>query len=182
MAHQWLLKLRYVNRMIAWLVGILLLTCAAVVLIDIVLRQVGSSFGGTDEISGYVMAIATSWGMAYTLLELGHIRIDLIRSRGTTFIKALFDIFCMIVTSGTIVFIAIKAWPVVERSLSNGSRANTPLETPLAWVQMPWFLGWVWFAVMSCTLTLLALSLLVKGRASETEPMIGAFAEQDMLQ
>jgi TRAP-type C4-dicarboxylate transport system permease small subunit len=182
MAQQWLLKLRYINRMIAWLVGILLLSCAAFVLTDIVLRQLGSSLGGTDEISGYVMAIATSWGMAYTLLELGHIRIDLIRSRGTTLIKALFDVFCMIVTSGTIVFIAIKAWPVVERSITNGSRANTPLETPLAWVQMPWFLGWVWFAVMSCALTLLALSLIVKGRASETEPMIGAFAEQDMLQ
>jgi TRAP-type C4-dicarboxylate transport system permease small subunit len=182
MAHQWLLTLRRVNRMIAWLVGIMLLVCAAVVLIDIVLRQLGSSFGGTDEISGYVMAIATSWGMAYTLLELGHIRIDLLRSRGTTMIKALFDIFCMIVTSATVVFIAIKAWPVVERSISNGSRANTPLETPLAWVQMPWFLGWVWFAVMSCMLTLLALSLLVKGRGAETEQMIGAFAEQDMLQ
>lgn len=182
MAQQWLLKLRYANRMIAWLVGILLLGCAAFVLLDIVLRQLGSSLGGTDEISGYVMAIATSWGMAYTLLELGHIRIDLVRSRGTTLIKALFDVFCMIVTSGTIVFIAIKAWPVVERSITNGSRANTPLETPLAWVQMPWFLGWVWFAIMSCALTLLALTLIAKGRAEETEPMIGAFAEQDMLQ
>ncbi len=76
-----------------FVVGIMLLGCAAFVLLDIVLRQLGSSLGGTDEISGYVMAIATSWGMAYTLLELGHIRIDLVRSRGTTLIKALFDIF-----------------------------------------------------------------------------------------
>ena len=73
--------LRRLNRWVAIAIGIGLLACAAFVLLDIVLRQVGGSFGGTDEISGYVMAIATSWGMAYTLLELGHVRIDLIRSR-----------------------------------------------------------------------------------------------------
>ncbi|MBT8455482.1 MAG: TRAP transporter small permease, partial [Alphaproteobacteria bacterium] len=77
MAQDILSKLRTLNRWVAILVGIMLLTCAAVVLADIVLRQLGSSFGGTDEISGYVMAIATSWGMGYALLELGHVRIDI---------------------------------------------------------------------------------------------------------
>ena len=96
-------------------------------------------------------------------------------------LEALFDVFAMIVMSAVVVFIAIKAWPVVERSLVNGSRANTPLETPLAWVQLPWFAGWVWFAVMSCLVTLAALSLIVKRRHAETEGFVGAFAEQDML-
>ena len=54
--------IRRLNRGIALLTGLLLMACAAIVLADIVLRQMGSSFGGTDEISGYVMAIATSWG------------------------------------------------------------------------------------------------------------------------
>ena len=88
----------------------------------------------------------------------------------------------MIVMSAVVVTIAIKAWPVVERSLTNGSRANTPLETPLFWVQLPWFLGWTWFAVMSCLVTLAALSLLLKRRHTETERIIGAFAEQETLQ
>ena len=73
------------------------------------------------------------------------------------------------------------AGPVVERAIENGSRANTPLATPLAWVQVPWFAGWVWFAIMSCLVTLTALSLLLKGRAEDTEAFIGAFAEQDSL-
>jgi hypothetical protein len=84
--------------------------------------------------------------------------------------------------SGVIITVAIKAWPVLERSLVNGSRANTPLETPLAWVQAPWFAGWVWFAVMSTLVTLAALSLLHKRRHGETESFVGAFAEQDSLQ
>ncbi len=175
-------SLRAINRKVALMVGLGLLACAAFVLTDIILRRFGAGLGGTEEIAGYAMALATSWGMSYTLLELGHVRIDLVRTRFKSFGKALFDVFSMIVTTGVIITIAIKAWPVVANSLKNGSRANTPLETPLAWVQIPWFAGWVWFAVMSTLLTLCALALLMKRRHAETESIIGACAEQDTLQ
>ena len=174
--------LRRINKGVALVVGLGLLACAGFVLLDIVMRQIGTSLGGTEEIAGYAMALATSWGMGYTLLELGHVRIDLLRSRVQSLGRALFDVFSMIVMSGVIVMIAIKAWPVLERSIVNSSRANTPLETPLALVQLPWFAGWVWFAAMSCIVTLAALSMIIKGRAAETESIVGAFAEQDMLQ
>jgi len=174
--------LRAINHGVALAVGLGLLACAAFVLADIILRRFGAGLGGTEEIAGYTMALATSWGMSFTLLELGHVRIDLLRTRFQTFGKALFDVFSMCVMSGVIITIAIKAWPVVERSIVNGSRANTPLETPLAWVQLPWFAGWVWFALMSTLTTICAISLLVKRRHGETENIIGAFAEQDTLQ
>jgi TRAP-type C4-dicarboxylate transport system permease small subunit len=51
------------------------------VLTDIIMRQIGTSLGGTEKIAGYAMALATSLRMSYTLLELGHVRIDLLRSR-----------------------------------------------------------------------------------------------------
>ncbi len=174
--------LRRLNRGIALVIGLGLLGCAGFVLLDIILRQVGTSFGGTEEIAGYAMALATSWGMGYALLELAHVRIDLLRVRTGQFVRSLFDLFAMILMSAVIVTVAIKAWPVLERSITNSSTANTPLETPLAWVQTPWFAGWVWFAVMSCLVTLAALSLIVKGRFAETESFVGAFAEQDTLQ
>lgn len=173
--------LRKLNQTIALLVGLGLLGMAAFVVADIALRQVHASFGGSEELAGYAMALVSSWGMAYALLELGHIRIDLIRSRTGHMSRALFDIFSMIIMSAVVVTIAIKCWPVVERAIENGSRANTPLATPLAWVQVPWFAGWVWFAAMTCLVTLAAISLLLRGRATETEPFIGAFAEQESL-
>ncbi|MEM9584542.1 MAG: TRAP transporter small permease [Pseudomonadota bacterium] len=173
--------LRTINKGVAMLTGIMLLACAAFVLLDIVFRQLGSSFGGTDEISGYVMAIATSWGMAYTMLELGHVRIDLLRSRCAAKSRCLFDLFSMLVLSGTIVLIALKCWPVLERSIKHGSTANTPLETPLVLVQGPWFAGWVWFAVMACLTTLAALIMILRGELDDTEQAIGAFAEADTL-
>lgn len=173
--------LRKLNRAIALIVGLGLLGMAAFVVADIALRQVHASFGGSEEFAGYAMALVSSWGMAYALLELGHIRIDLIRSRTGQTARALFDVFSMIVMSGVVVMIAVKCWPVVERAIDNGSRANTPMATPLAWVQIPWFVGWVWFAVMTCLVTLAAISLLVRGRGVETEAFVGAFSEQDSL-
>jgi TRAP-type C4-dicarboxylate transport system permease small subunit len=182
MADSILTLLRRLNWGVAILVGALLLACVAFVLLDIVLRQIDASFGGTDEISGYVMAIATSWGMAFTLLELGHVRIDLMRSRLTAGPKALLDLFAMLVMTLVISLIAWKSWPVVANSIANSSTANTPLETPLTLVQLPWFAGWLWFAVTAWLTLLAALMLVLKGRLSDSEKAIGAFAEVETLQ
>src|SRR6056297_4311274 len=173
-----LLALRRVNRGVAIGVGLFLAGCAAFVLIDVVLRQVGASFGGTDEISGYAMAIATSWGMGFALMELGHVRIDILRSRNGPKGRAAFDLFSMLVLSGVVTLIAVKAWPVLDRSLSMGSRANTPLETLLWTVQLPWFAGWVWFAAMSWLTCIAALMLVAQGKFGASEAAIGAFGEE----
>lgn len=173
--------LRKLNVGVAILVGIVLLTCAAFVLMDIILRQVGTSFGGTDEISGYVMAIATSWGMAFTMLELGHVRIDLLRSRLATKGRVMMDLFSLGVLAATISLIAVQSWPVVANTLKNGSTANTPLETPLIWVQLPWFLGWAWFGLMAWLTLAAAAMLFLRGQFDDTERTIGAFAEQDAV-
>ncbi|MFO7757285.1 MAG: TRAP transporter small permease [Roseovarius sp.] len=171
--------LRTVNRGVAIVVGLVLLGCAALVLCDVLLRQVGDSFGGTDEISGYVMAIATSWGMGYALMELGHVRIDLVRSRGRAITRSLFDLFALATLAGTVTVIAWFAWPVVERSLANASRANTPLETPLALVQVPWFAGWVWFAAVAWLTLLAAAMLVLRGDHAAVDRAIGAPAEAE---
>lgn len=174
-------KLRRWNRWIAILTGVVLLACAGVVLLDILLRGMGSSFGGTDEISGYVMAIATSWGMAYTLLELGHVRIDILRGRTGRIGRSVFDLFAMAMMAGTVTLIAVRCWPVLARSLDNSSRANTPLETPLALVQAPWFAGWVWFAVVSWLTLIAATVLVLKGRFEQSEAAIGCFGEEEQV-
>ncbi len=181
MAQDMLTRLKRLNRGLAVLIGILLLGCVVFVLLDIILRQIGASFGGTDEISGYVMANAAAWGMAFTLLELGHVRIDILRSTVSTRGRVLFDLLSMLVLTITVSLIAFRCWPVVEKSIANESRANTVLETPLWMVQVPWFAGWVWFALVSWMSLLAALVLVLQGRFKETERAIGAFAEQDAL-
>jgi TRAP-type C4-dicarboxylate transport system permease small subunit len=173
-------SLRRLNLGIAILVGLLLLACVGFVLLDIILRQVGASFGGTDEVSGYVMAVATSWGMAYTLLELGHVRIDFLRTRLPSMGRAIMDLLSMLVLAAVITLIAWQCWPVLSNSISNGSIANTNLATPLAWVQWPWFLGWVWFALISWITLTAAAILVLTGRLESSEAAIGAFGETEM--
>ncbi|TNF57931.1 MAG: TRAP transporter small permease [Rhodobacteraceae bacterium] len=177
MEERFLASLRRLNTAIAILIGVVLFACAALVIVDIVLRRLGASLGGTDEISGYVMAIATSWGMAYTLLELGHVRIDLLRAKLAQRSRVLMDLLSLAVLAGTVTLVAWKAWPVVARSLANGSTANTPLETPLALVQLPWFAGWVWFALMSWATLVVAAMMVLKGGFGRAEATIGAFGE-----
>lgn len=181
MAQKTLLMLRRVNRIIAVLIGMMFLVCAGTVLVDIVLRKLGASFGGTDEISGYVMAIASAWGMGFAMLELAHVRIDVLRAQANQLGRSVLDLFAMLVLSGTITMIALKCWPVVERSIANSSRANTPLETPLALVQVPWLAGWVWFAGMAWLTFVAALTLVLQGRFEDSENAIGAFAEQEAM-
>lgn len=181
MEQKILQSVRHWNQQIAILTGLILLVCVGIVLVDIVLRRFGDSFGGTDEISGYVMAIVTSWGMGFALLELGHVRIDVLRGRCASRERAVFDLFSLTVLSSTITLIALKSWPVLERSLNNASRANTPLETPLAWVQTPWFAGWVWFALISWITLTAAIFLVFKGEFKQSETVIGAFSEEENL-
>lgn len=49
--------LRRINRGVALVVGLGLLMCAAFVLTDIIMRQIGTSLGGTEEIAGYALSL-----------------------------------------------------------------------------------------------------------------------------
>lgn len=179
MPEKILATMKRLNRAVAMLIGVLLLTCVAFIIAEIVIRQLGGTLGGTDEISGYVMAIVTSWGMGFALLELSHIRIDFLRGRANALGQSLFDLFSLSVLSGTVTVIAFRCWPVVERSIQNGSRANTPLETPLALVQLPWFAGWLWFAVIAWLTLVAAVMLVLRGEFEKSEAAVGIAGESD---
>ncbi|WP_319529902.1 TRAP transporter small permease subunit [uncultured Cohaesibacter sp.] len=181
-AESTLRGVRTLNKWIALLVGAILFACAALVLADITLRQIGSSLGGTDEITGYVMAISTAWGMGFALTELSHVRIDFLRSLAPQKGRAILDLLALLLLALTVSIIAKQCWPVVATSIKNASTANTPLETPLAWVQIPWFAGWAWFAVSSWIVFMAAMTLIIKGEFNKTEQIIGiANAEEEWL-
>jgi TRAP-type C4-dicarboxylate transport system permease small subunit len=73
--------LRRLNDRVAMGVGIVLLVCVAFTLVEIITRKLGAGLGGVDEISGYVMAVTTAWGISYALTEQAHVRIDLLRQK-----------------------------------------------------------------------------------------------------
>lgn len=169
---------RVINRVILIGLGILLWGGVMIVLLDITLRLIGSSLGGTDEISGYLMAILAAWGMGYTLTVLGHIRIEALREKVGTRLRLALDLLAIASVAVVITLVAIKGWPVVEKSILNHSRANTPLETVLWTVQLPWLLGWAWFAVVAWIQFIAATVLIATGRQDRALMLIGTANEE----
>lgn len=181
MAQQILEQLRRINHGVALLAGLTLVACVAFIMVDLILRQVGSSLGGTDEISGYVMATVTAWGMTYALLEMAHVRIDIVRTQLGQPGRVLLDLIAMGSTAAVTLLIAYQSWPVLARSLRIGSRANTPLETPLWIPQIIWWAGWTWFAVASCLLFVCSVIMIVKRQLDEAERTVGSRSEMETL-
>lgn len=172
--------LRRANRLVALILGAVLVAVVIFILIDVIGRKTGwGSLGGSDEISGYVMAAVASWGLACALAERAHVRIDLIRTRLAEPGQGLMDLFAMIVTNGIVLLIAWYCWPVLQKTIERGSRANTPLETPLWIPQGIWFSGWAWFALTATALSLIGLVYLVQGKRAQLSAAIGLGSELD---
>ena len=172
--------LRRINDRIAVVVGGVLLAGVAMIFVEVVLRRLGlAALGGTDEISGYIMAAATSWGLAYALTTLAHVRIDLLRQKAPSPVRAVLDLLALGALAGVALAVAWKGWAVVARSIGNASRANTPLETPLWIPQALWWSGWLWFAVAACALWLAAAALLIGGDQAAAERAVGTGSERE---
>jgi len=169
--------IKTVNRVILIGLGILLWGGVMIVLIDITLRLFGTSLGGTDEVTGYLMAILAAWGMGYTLTVLGHIRIEALRDRLGEHLKLAVDVVAIASVAVVVTLIAVKGWPVVERSWLSDSRANTPLETLLWTVQLPWLLGWAWFALVAWVQLFAAVIFIARGKKACALELIGTANE-----
>ncbi|WP_372088801.1 TRAP transporter small permease [Tistrella mobilis] len=135
-----------ISRAGVWACGALLFAAVAMIVIEIVLRAFGSSLHGAHELSGYVLAIVTSWGLAWALLEKAHIRIDVIYMRVGPGLRTVLDLIAILMMALFVVVLLSQVWELVAGTLKRGSTANTPLQTPLWIPQMLWMAGLVWFA------------------------------------
>ncbi|MEO9274436.1 TRAP transporter small permease subunit [Marinomonas sp. 5E14-1] len=169
--------LKCINNGVAIIAGLVLLACVILILIDILLRELHISFGGSEEISGYVMAAISSWGISYALTTKAHVRIDIIRNKRQPLGRAVFDLTALCATSYVAVYAAYYVIPVFEKSFKRNSLANTSLETPLIIPQSIWMAGWLWFAVSSCLLLICALWLMYKKSYQPLNDMIGTETE-----
>ncbi len=154
-----------INYGVALLCGAALLATAVLVLAEIVLRQTaGRGLGGSDEIAGYVMAGVAAWGFSYALVERAHVRIDVLTGRLPPGGRALFDLVSLMSVCGVAAVVSFYGWYVFARSLERGSRANTPLETPLWIPQSIWVAGWIWLTLVAGVLTICVAALIAMRR------------------
>lgn len=145
--------------------GWALLALCALTGYDIVARRLlNHSVQGVDEIGGYVLAITGSVGFAAALLNRMHTRIDLILAIMPARLRAVMNTIAAIALAGFAVFITQKALVTLIETLEFGSRASTPLQTPLWIPQSLWIFGIVLFAIVSCVMAVHAIWLLLRGK------------------
>lgn len=173
----------YVANLAAWIGGAALLLVSFIVSIEVVLRKFANvTFGGADEISGYVFAISTSWALSCTLLHRSHIRIDVVYNFFGVVGKAWLDILSLLSMAFAGGLIAWYGYGVLARSIALASKANTPLATPLWMPQILWVLGLLLFLWTLCLLLVLSLNSLLAGRTSEVARMAGIPSTDDDVQ
>lgn len=153
--EQTLNLMRRISRWGLWFGGALVLIAALLIGVDVVLRRfLTMSIGGSDELAGYSLAIGTSWGLAATLIERAHIRIDSLYLYFPRLLRAVLDLLGLALF---LFFFGLMAWHgmgVVEQSWISGSRSQSALQIPTILPQSLWLTGLVLFIVVGLLLLL----------------------------
>jgi TRAP-type mannitol/chloroaromatic compound transport system permease small subunit len=162
------------SRWATWFGGGLMLCCAVFVSFDVVARKFfGYTVSGSDEITSYAFAVSTSWALTFTLLERYHVRIDALYMMLPRRLCAALDILALMAFLGFVSVLTLQATTVFQTSVQFGSRANTPLQTPLVIPQGLWLIGLIGFTIVIFLLLLRALIALAAGDMRKVSAIAG---------
>ena len=103
--------LKIVYRFSGYVAAFFLIFVAVFILIGISSRIFGFYIRGLAEYSGYCMAAASFFALAYTFIEGGHIRITLFLEKTVNLKRYVLELWCLIVASyfsGYLAFYFIK--------------------------------------------------------------------------
>ena len=152
-------KAEFVSRLAVWIGGGLLIFAAVLTTVEVILRKFANfSFGGADEIAGYIFAISTSFAFAFATLHRAHVRIDALYLRLPRPVRMFLDVVGFLLLGGFLLLMAERAYNVWWNSFENSSVSITPLVTPLALPQGFWFAGMVFFFVVFALMLLRILT------------------------
>ena len=104
-------NLNKLSKLSGYVAAIFLIFVAVFILIGISSRIFGFYIRGLAEYSGYCMAAASFFALAYTFVEGGHIRITLFFEKFSGLKKKIIEVWCLAITSffsGYLAFYFIK--------------------------------------------------------------------------
>ena len=173
---------RRIARLGVWFGGLLIIASALVVGVEVVIRKaLDLTIGGADELSGFALAVATSWGLAFALLERAHIRIDSLYIHLPVRLCALLDILGLALFAGFIALVTWHGFGVFQTSYNLGARSLSPLGTPLVVPQLLWVLGFVMFLLIAALLLVRALTALITGDLPTVQRLVGSRSVSEEL-
>lgn len=167
----------------AWICGLLLALSACVIGLDIVLREtLVITIGGANELSGYALAVSSSWGCTVALVHRMHVRIDSVYTRLSARIRALLDMVGLAAFIYFLAFVTFYAWKVLEQSIESNSRSISALGAPLAVPQAVWFAGFVVFLLVGTLYLARAMLAFAKGDLRRLRELLGARSIQEEME
>lgn len=164
-----------VARIALWAGGALVLASAFLIGIEVVARKAFAlSIGGADELSGYAVAIGTALGLAGTLMDRAHVRVDALYVRLPHRLHAILDLLALLALALFVGLLAVRAVAVLSDSLAFSARATTPLATPLWIPQSLWVAGLVLFILVVVPLSLRVVVAILAGDHATVRRLAGA--------
>jgi len=152
----------------------------ALICFDIVARRLlGFSSEATSELTGYLMAIGMTWGMAGTLIERGHVRIDVLVQKLPLAVRVWLHLASLAALATTAGFFVYGAVSLARDSLELGATDLSALRTPLALPQGLWAAGLALLALAVVTLGARALAQLRERRLDDLDRMLMARSYED---
>lgn len=160
--------------------GVLMLAAAVLVSVDVLIRKFANvTLGGADELSGYALAIGSTWSFAFVLLNRGNVRIDALYQHLPRALAVACDLLAVV---ALLVFGSVVAWHgagVVTQSWASNSHSNSALAVPLVVPQALWWAGYAWFVACAALLLARAGGAVLRRDWSRVGELIGARSIQD---
>lgn len=149
------------SRLAVWFGGALIIMTAILIASEVIMRKtINFSIGGADELSGYALAISSSWAMGFTLLQRAHVRVDALYARLKLELRVLLDCLGLICLSSFACILTYYSLQVLISSVELNAKSNTILGVPLWIPQGLWCMGLTLFSAISLLLLFVCLSAL----------------------
>ena len=161
---------QWVGRRAMFVAGLCYLLITLLICFDIAARHLlGFSSEATIELTGYMMAVGMTWGLAGTLFERGHVRIDVLVQKMPLRVRVwlhLASLVALIVSTG---FYTWGAVSLARDSFSFDATDLSTLRTPLVIPQGLWAAGFALLLLAALALALRAVRQLALGQYDEMD-------------
>ncbi|MEI8304107.1 MAG: TRAP transporter small permease [Burkholderiales bacterium] len=156
------------------------LLMVAIIGFDVLARRLlGFSTEATGELTGYLLAAGMTLGLGGTLLERGHVRIDVLVQRLPLAARVWLHLGALLALLVAVGFMAFGAVSLALDSWQLGATDLSGLRTPLALPQGVWAAGFLLMGLAAVALACRSVALLLRGQRQALEAGLAARTDLD---
>ena len=172
--------IEWLSRRAMGVAGWCYLAMTLLICFDILARRLlGFSSEATTELNGYLLAIGMSWGLAGTLFERGHVRIDVLLQRLPQRWRTALHLLSLLALAVSVGFFIWGSVSLTLDSLSFGATDLSALRTPLVIPQGLWAAGFVLFGLAVLAWLSRGLTLAWQGQAARLDAELTSRSDQE---